>query len=66
MAQTKQLKTYRFYFSQVNQEVVEQKGYSIDACFRKAVKEWKQGNSNPRLLSAESLESKTWKEVSHD
>lgn len=62
----KQLKTYRFCFSQVNEELVGQKGYSIEACFRKAVKEWKRRNSSPTLLNIEQLASKIWKEVDHD
>lgn len=53
----KQLKTYRFCFSQVNKELVEQKGYSIEACFRKAVKQWKSQRlaPNPKTIFWEKM-----------
>lgn len=57
----KQLKTYKFYFQQVNQEVCEQKAYSYNAAYRKAVKDWRENNSHPKMLDAEILESGTWK-----
>lgn len=57
----KQLKTYKFYFQQVNQEVYEANGFSIDRAYKKALKEWKQNNANPVLISYDVLESKIWK-----
>lgn len=62
----KQLKTYKFYFSQVNQEIYQQKGYSVEACLRRAIKEWRANNSNPVLLNVETLKSGMWKEFEHD
>ena len=56
----KQLKSYKFYFSQVNQEVYEEKAYSYNAAYRKAVKEWRDNNSHPRMIDAEMLESGIW------
>jgi pyruvate/2-oxoacid:ferredoxin oxidoreductase beta subunit len=57
----KQLKSYKFYFQQVNQEAYEVKGFSIDKAYKKAEKEWKQNNNPPMLLSIETLESGIWK-----
>lgn len=57
----KQLKSYKFYFQQVNQECVEVKAFSILNAFRKAEKDWMARNKYPITISAESLESGVWK-----
>ena len=61
MKSKKQLKSYKFYFQQVNQEVYDQKAYSYNAAYRKAKKEWRKNNSHPIMLDAEILESNVWK-----
>lgn len=59
----KQLKSYKFYFLQVNQECVEVKSFSVRGAFRKAEKDWMSRNKYPLMVEADVLESGTWKKL---
>ena len=59
----KQLKSYKFYFSQVNQECVETKSFSFGGALKKAEKDWMARNKFPFLMEADVLESGMWKKL---
>ena len=63
MKSKKQLKSYKFYFQQVNQECVEVKAFSTLGAFRKAEKDWMDRNKYPFVAEADVLESGIWKKL---